>query len=132
MALNKYAKIEGGYLTYPPYVKDNVFNYHLNTALLIQDGYKEIVEDPFPFDGNTYAQVFIDEGDIIRGKWVLQPKRIDVASIDILKKELSDLDYLTLKNIEAERLGKVLPYSWGEIERRKQPLRDKIRELEGK
>ena len=128
----RYAKIEGGYLMYPPYVKDNILNYHLNTAMLQADGYKEIIEDPYPNDGNSYLEEYIDEGNVIRRVWLLKPKFIDVMSIDVLKRELSDLDYLTLKNIEAERCGKPLPVPWSEIELRKQPLRDKIRELEGK
>lgn len=58
----------------------------------------------------------------------LQMQRL--AEIDNLKAQLAESDYMILKDWEAEKLGLPLPYSPEEIHAIKQPLRDRINELE--
>lgn len=53
-----------------------------------------------------------------------------VAEIADLKAQLAESDYMILKDWEAEKLGLPLPYTPEEIHAVKQPLRDRINELE--
>lgn len=53
-----------------------------------------------------------------------------LAEIDKLKAQLSESDFMVIKDWEAEKLGLPLPYSAEEIHAIKQPLRDRINELE--
>lgn len=50
--------------------------------------------------------------------------------IEALQDELASTDYMILKCWEAEKLGLPLPYTAEEIHAIKQPLRERINELE--
>lgn len=64
----KYAKFENGVLTFPPRNKDNVINYCLNEEILIQDGYKPLIEAIKP-NGN-YKLEYVEEEDQIVEVWI--------------------------------------------------------------
>lgn len=53
-----------------------------------------------------------------------------LAEIESLKAQLASTDYMVLKDWEAEKLGLPLPYTPEKIHAVKQPLRDRINELE--
>lgn len=53
-----------------------------------------------------------------------------LAEIADLKVQLASTDYMVLKDWEAEKLGLPLPYTPEKIHAVKQPLRDRINQLE--
>lgn len=53
-----------------------------------------------------------------------------LAEIESLKAQLAESDFMVIKDWEAEKLGLPLPYSPEEIHAVKQPLRDRINQLE--
>lgn len=64
----KYAKLINGVLTFPPRNKDNVINYFLNSEMLIQDGYKLLVEAIKP-EGHYKAE-YVEEENQITEVWI--------------------------------------------------------------
>lgn len=59
------------------------------------------------------------------------------AQVSLLSEEIAELekafeetDYKTIKNLQYERLGKELPYSWGEIDNVAEAIRAQINEKE--
>lgn len=60
----KYAKIINGVLTFPPRNKDNIINYCLNEEMLIEDGYKPIIEAIKP-EGHYKAEYVEEENRIV-------------------------------------------------------------------
>lgn len=52
------------------------------------------------------------------------------AEIESLKARLAESDFMVIKDWEAEKLGLPLPYLPEEIHAIKQPLRDRINQLE--
>lgn len=50
--------------------------------------------------------------------------------IEELKKQFEDTDYKTTKNLQYEKMGIELPYSWDEIYKNAEEVRNQIREKE--
>lgn len=83
-------------------------------------------------DGSVdyYEDEIIDEEVIETQPSSEEIKAQKLAEIEALQIELAKSDYMVIKDWEAEKLGLPLPYSAEEIHAIKQPLRDRINELE--
>lgn len=99
------------------YIKDNKF---FRNPLVVGD--KQIV--------NPTHEQLIAEGWQVYEPPTPSEDDLRLAEIEQLKAELAESDYMVLKDWEAEKLGLPLPYSPEEIHAIKQPLRDRINELE--
>lgn len=100
---------------------------------LKNNGFLEFVSKKQPAVEDGYAA--IDSYEVIDGKLV-QSWSIKVCPILIndeiekLKEELSTTDYMVTKCMEASLLGLAMPYDMNELHKVRQPIRDKINELE--
>ena len=99
------------------YIKDNKF---FRNPLVVGD--KQIVNP-------THEQLIADGWQVYEPP---TPSEADMrlAEIAELKVQLASTDYMVLKDWEAEKLGLPLPYTPEEIHAVKQPLRDRINQLE--
>ena len=69
--MTKYVKyIDETMVVLPPRNKDGIFNYNLDTELLIEDGYKPLVEAEKP-EGHDYKLRYTEEEDCIREAVIL-------------------------------------------------------------
>ena len=71
----KYAKLINGVLTFPPRNKDNVINYFLNSEMLIQDGYKPLIEAIKP--EGYYKATYTEEENQITEVWIDNTEEVE-------------------------------------------------------
>lgn len=63
--MKQYVKLIDNQLYYPPKNKENIINYNLNIDLLIQDGYKELIEAEKPQTNRLHHIEYIERVNTI-------------------------------------------------------------------
>lgn len=124
----KYGKIENGILVTPSINYKNVINAIYSEQILLQNGFKPIVENEIS-DKRSCVKTYIDHEDHIEVDWILT--QIDNhEEINKLKNLLSSSDYKIIKCYEYRLVGNVDPYDIIMIHKERQAIRDQINELE--
>jgi hypothetical protein len=117
-------------------IDGNYFTSEILDDHLMNMGFKPIIEGVIPLNYDKYTMnldkhiIENENGDF---EYVYTPifSKIKVnESIITLKQQLSDTDYMVIKNMEAQLTNEELPYDSVTLHAERQALRDKINELE--
>ena len=70
----RYAKLVDGQPVYAPYKieKDGIWYIPYPEEMMIEDGYKVVIDTPYPTDGNIYTHSWTETDTAITGVWTLE------------------------------------------------------------